>query len=271
MCSVMLLVYLLTLVFIAASRHVEEPKIWVSDVRSLRAAAVRQSSPSIPNSPLTARFKKRPSVDIYTPHHPRYCPVQPLPHHMALSTDYEIEPFHPVFAAPEQMDIPHASDLPEAIPLPHAPIIPSFTKPIPPLPPKETRNARSLLPQFDMRPEPVSSVQHPSSGRPSRPMPAQSNSIPLPLPLGDWPRQDVMQLPAKLKRKPRPPSAFEFPRRHLVTTDRACVPADTTNTSVTQPRPRRPSGPRQRIPSGDAGYRPAPQDLYPFSVGRRDT
>lgn len=268
------LVYLLVLVFMAASRYVRDPNIWVSNVRTLRATGVRQSSPNIPNSPLTARFKRRPSADHYTPQTPRYRPVQTLPPHMGLNSNYEIEPFRPVFAAPEQMDIPHTSDLPEAIPLPPVTIISSFTKPMPALPPKETRNARSLLPsQPNMRPEPVSSIEYPSSSLPSRPsvpVPGQSCSLPSSSPLGDWPRQDVMQLPAKPKRKPAPPSAFEFPNRHLVTmasTDGRPVPADI---SVTQPRPRRPSGPRQRIPSGDSGHRPPPLNLYGISVGRSD-
>lgn len=229
---------------------------------------MRQCSSSPSNSPLTARFKKRPSVEIYSPRPARPQPGRAFPY--GLNCEYEIEPFRPAFATPEQMDISYSSDLPEATPLPPAPIFippPSYTKPVPPLP-KEARNVRSLsLSQYDVRREPGSSREHAISSRPSGPVSGQSFSLPSPSPLGDWPRQDVMQLPAKAKRKPTPPSAFEFPKKHLASmasTDRAPSPADMNpiSTSVTQPRPRRPSGPRQRVPSGESGHRPAPLNLY---------
>lgn len=280
--------------FIAASQHGGELKIWGSDVRGLRASAVRQWSSIAPNSPLT-RFKKRPSVDIYAPHR-----TLPFPHHGGLRDDYEIEPFRPVFVAPEQMDIHHSSNLPEAMPLPPpaaaatiplftkpipppppavAPIIPMFTKFIPPLP-RDMGDVRpASLSQVDMLRGLVSSIEYASSGLHPGPVSGQSKSqsLPSPSPLGDWPRQDVMKLPAKPRRKPLPPSAFEFPNRHMATmtcmasTDGApgAVPADT----VTQPRPRRPSGPRMRVPSGENGHRPAPLDLTGISnydTGRRD-
>ena len=253
--------------FIAASRHHGEPKVWVSDVRDLRAAALRQCCSISPTSPLTSRFKKRHSADMYTPYPPRSSPVQTFhfPRRTGLSDEYEIEPFRPVLVAPQQMDIPHSSNLPEAIPLPPPaapPIIPSFAKPIPALP-RDTGNERSLsLGQVDRPRELVSSIEYKSSGRPSVPVSSQSRSLPSPSPLGDWPRRDVMQLPAKPKRKPLPPSAFEFPNRHTGTmpsTDRG-LPPDST-----QPRQRRPSGPRLWVPSGESVHRPVPLDLSGIS------
>ncbi|KAH0827082.1 hypothetical protein J3R83DRAFT_4768 [Lanmaoa asiatica] len=255
---IVVLIYLLALVFIAVSQHHEDPKIWVSDVRALRAAAVRQCSSSIPNSPLTTRIKKRASVDIYTP--------QPLraqqTFHLrgGLGAGYEVEPFRPAFVGPEQMDVPHSSNLPEAIPLPPLAVIPSFMKPIPALP-RDTGNALSLsLGQLDLpRPELASSIAYSNPGL-SGSMPNQSSTLSSPSPICDWPRPDVMQQPAKPKpkRNPPPPSAFEFPIRHMATAS-APVPVDT------QPRPRRPSGPRLRVPSGDSGHRPAPLDLSGIS------
>jgi hypothetical protein len=274
MCTVMLLVYLVALMLLTVSQHHGEPKIWVSDVRGLRATAKRQCSPITPNSPWTNRCKKRPSVDIYTPYPRRSSPVQPFPfpYRTGLSDDYEIEPFRPVFVATEQMDIPHSSDLPEATPLPPpaaAPIMPSFSKPMPALP-RDAENVRSRsLIQVDRPQGLVSSIEYTRSGRPAGPVSGQSRSLPSPSPLGNWPRQDVMQLPAKPKRKPLPPSALEFSDRHTGTMARAPVPPDT----VTQPRSRRPSGPRLRELSGDSVHRPAPLDLSGISnheTGRRD-
>jgi len=210
-------------------------------------------------------------MDIYAPQPARSQPVQAFPSlpHRDLSADYEIEPFQPVFAPLQQMDIPYSSNLPEAIPLPPlAPplIVPSFSKPIPPLP-RDTANVRSLsLTQLDGPRELVTSIEYADSQQFSGPVTRQSSSLPSPSPLGEWPRRDVMQLPAKPRRK-APPSSHVFPNRHMASTDQAPLPADT----VTQPRPRRPSGPRVKVPSG--GHRPAPLDLSSISnygLGRRD-
>lgn len=263
---IVVLIYLLVLVFIVASQHHEGTKIWVSDVRALRATGLQQCPPSTPNSPLTS-FKKRPSIEIYIPQPVRFQPVQPLHHRGGLSSEYEIEPFRPAFAGPEQMDAPHSSNLPEAIPLPPlaaAPTIPSFNKPMPALP-KDTGNVHSLMRgQFDSPQVLVSSIVYSSSASlPSGPVQSQRNTLPSPPPLGNWPRQDIMQQSVKHKprRKSPPPSAFEFPERCMATTERASVPADT----ATQPRPRRPSGPRLRVPSVESVHRPAPLDLSGIS------
>ncbi|KAF8136704.1 hypothetical protein EV363DRAFT_1157645 [Boletus edulis] len=257
MCTTMLLVYLLALVFIAASGYGDDPKIWVCDVRSLRAAAVRQCSPRTPDTPLTPPFKKR--VDICRSRPAPYHPAQNFPSLVGFGSEYDIEPF--VFATPEQMDTSHLSNLPEATPLPPTSTISLSMKPIPPLP-RLARNVRPLsLSQFNMAREHVS-----SDGQRSGPVSGLSNSLPTPSPLGDWPRQDVMQLPGKPKRK-APPSAFEFPEKHTVamaSTDRVRVSADTAGT-FPQPRPRRPSGPRERVPSGESGNRPA-LNLYSIRV-----
>lgn len=234
---------------------------------------MRRCSSSRSNSPLTTRFQRRPGVDIYAPRPARSQPVRPFPSfpHTGLSADYEIEPFHPVFSAPQQMDIPHLSNLPEAIPLPPcaAPsIVPSFVRPAPALP-RDTANVRSLsLTQLDRPQELVTSIEYADSRQISGPVPCQSSSLPSPSPLGEWPRRDVMQLPAKPRRK-APPSSHVFPDRHIASTDQALLPADT----IMQPRPRRPSGPRLKSSSGESGHRPAPLDLSGVSnyeVGRRD-
>ncbi|KAG8217817.1 armadillo-type protein [Butyriboletus roseoflavus] len=271
---IVVFIYLLALVFLIMSRHHEGTTIWVTDVRTLRVTVLRQYPPlpSTPKSPLTPALKKRASIDIYTPQPVRSYPVQTFYRRGGLSSEYEIEPFRPVLAGPEQMDIPHASNLPEATPLPPlavAPIIPPlFMKPMPALP-KDTGNVHSLMrSQFDPPQTLVSSIAYSSSAGPP-PVPSKSSSLPSPPPLGDWPRQDVMQLPVKPKhmRQSPPPSAFEFPNRYMVTTERASVPTDT----VTQPRPRRPSGPRLRVPSVESVHRPAPLDLSGISnyeIGR---
>lgn len=262
-----MLVYLLALVFIAASQHHEDLKIWVSDVRTLRAAVVRQYSTTILHSPSATRFKKH--ADIYTPQPVRSQPTQILRGCGGLGPEYKIEPFRPVFVAPEQMDIPHLSNLPEAIPLPPSaavPIMPSSMKPIPPLP-QNTLNGRSALGLFDTSRELASSISYSSPNLPSVPVPRQSNSLPSPSPLGDWPRQDAMKQPVKPGSKRSPPSAFEFPNSHVAAVASTDQPLDT----LTQPRPRRPSGPRLRVPSGESGHRPTPLDLSGISnyeIGR---
>lgn len=263
---IVVLIYLLTLVFIISSQDHEVQRVWGSDVRALRMAALRQSSSSTSNSSMTTRFKRRASVDIHTPKPMRSQPVQPFYHRRGINTEYEIEPFLPVFVGPEQTDV-HLSNLPEAIPLPPSAalsIVPPFAKPIPALP-KDTVNVHSLsLGQFDPPRGLGSSIVYSSlAGRPSGPVPSQRNSLPSPCPLGEWPRRDIMQLPvkpkSKSKSKPMPPlpSVSEFP----------------TVDTVTQPRPRRPSGPRLRVPSLESGHRLPPLDLSGisnFETGGRD-
>ncbi|KAG9318788.1 hypothetical protein JVU11DRAFT_888 [Chiua virens] len=248
--------YLLALVFIAASRYSEDPRIWYSDVRVLRVTVVSQWSPSPPSSPYSTRFKKRTDVDVFTPQPVRARPPQFLHHHgFGLATDYEIEPFRPVFASPEHMDV----HLPEAIPLPPsatAPVVPSYMKPTHPLPD---------LNQFDRPRELVSTITYGNSGAPSEPVTRQSNTLPSPSLLGDWPRRDIMKQPAKLKRMPPPPSAFEFPNRHVPTVAPNDRPVTSEGGPVTPHRPRRPSGPRSRVPSVESVHRPAPLDLSEIS------
>lgn len=264
-----MLIYLLALVFIATSQHHEGLKIWVSDVRTLRATAVWQCSSTTPHSPSANWSKKPANIDIYTPQPVRsQPPTQPLRHHRGLSTEYKIEPFCPVFVAPEQMDIPYSSNLPEAIPLPPlaaAPIIPSSMKSIPPLPQDSLNLCSVSLSLFDTPRELASSISHTNPSLPSAPVPRQRNALPSLSPLGDWPRRDVMKQPVKRKRKSPPPSASEFPESHTATVASSDRPFD-----ITHPRARRPSGPR--VPPTGSEHRPAPLDLSGISnyeTGRR--
>jgi len=256
MCAIMLLIYLLVLVSIAASRYHGDLKIWVSDVRTLQVPTVKQISPT----PTVVRTKQRANKDVYIPHPPRSQPTQIAQHFAGLSSKYKIEPFRPVFVAP---DTSH-SNLPEAIPLPLAvtPVIPS-SKPFP-IPPQD------MLGLYDMPRERERVPSSPHLGpRPPVHVPRkQSMSLPTPPPLGDWPRQDIMRQPVKPRKHKLPPSAYEFPGSHAGGSDLPDVSA--------QPRPRRPSGPRLRLPSGpENGQQLVALDLYPgvstsYITARRD-
>jgi len=264
MCTIILLVYFFTLVVIAASRYYREPRIWASRVHALHAVAVQQNLGS-PNSPsFTVGFKKHPSLEIYAPRPVNIRPAQ-IPHHLAgLEGRYKIEPFRPVFVVPEQMDVGHLSNLPEATPLPPSgAAMPSFIKPMP-VWPRDGRTKISPLADLDLLRELKSSTSTGNPGFTSGPAKKYRPPLPSPSPLGDWPRRDIMQRPVKPKprRRSPPPSTFEFPKPHMTTmTSVEQAPAD----GCGQPRPKRPSGPRLRVPSVDGAHRPPPLDLRGIS------
>ena len=237
---IIVLIYLLVLTFLATSRCHGDREMWDSDVRNLRALTAKQTS-APPHTPTVVRTKQRTD----TTRRPPRSRAQIAQHYGGLSSKYEVEPFHPVFTAPEQMDTCH-SNIPEAIPLPKPKPVPSQDI---------GRTLSVSLGLYDMPPErerlPSSSYPGPSQTVyvPLK----QSVSLPAPSPLGDWPRQDIMKQPVKSRKHKVLPNASEFPRSHVGGSDAPNA----------QPRPQRPSGPRLRMPSGENGRRPVALDLYP--------
>ncbi|KAF9246205.1 hypothetical protein BU15DRAFT_40329, partial [Melanogaster broomeanus] len=259
-CTIILLLYLLLLIFTVVTHQRDDPGVWNSSIRDLRFVTARQCLSSAPSSPSAPRFKKRTQVDIYTPQPLRPAPVPNYLHRAGLGSEYEIESFRPSFSATEHMEVESSWNLPEAVPLPSAMAAP--VRPAPamassarlhsltsPYPASGQRNIPKELP---------SSIVYAGQARPSPP--TQSTSLPSPSPLGNWPQRDIMEQPVKSRRRP-PPSAFEFPKRHTTEPTSASSPPDPSS----QPRPRRPSGPRMRTPSADSTLRPAPLDLSGIS------
>ncbi|KIJ68978.1 hypothetical protein HYDPIDRAFT_172484 [Hydnomerulius pinastri MD-312] len=255
MCTVILLLYFLLLIFIAVTHQRDDPGVWSSSVHNLRWVTARQCLSSAPNSPSDPRFKKRAPVDIYNPRPVRPVPVPAYVHRGGLSPEYEIEHYRPAFSATDHMDLESSLSLPDVIPAPRTIPVPAMPAPV---------MLHSEAPRY---PAP-GQHQLPSSiiyaGQPSAPTQAVPSSLPSPPPLGEWPRRDIMEQPIKNKRKPPPPSSFEFPKRSTIpVTDRPPIASPPDPPS--QPRVRRPSGPRMRTPSGDNTQRPVPLDLSGIS------
>ncbi|KAF9227538.1 hypothetical protein BS17DRAFT_773924 [Gyrodon lividus] len=245
-CTIMVLLYLLLLIFTAVTHQRDDPGVWNYSARNLRLVTARQCLSSAPSSPSAPRFNKRAPMDIYTPHPVRPAPVPAYFYRAGLGSEYEIEHFRPAFTATEQMDVESSLNAHEAVPLPImvAPVIPAPTRPALAMPhPKPSPSPYPILGQRGIAQQLPSSIVYVSQVQP--PASTQSTSLPSPSPLGDWPRRDIMEQP--VKSKPRlPPSSFEFPKRNTIpSTEPSSV------SSPDQPRTRRPSGPRMRIPSGD--------------------
>ncbi|KAH7923517.1 hypothetical protein BV22DRAFT_577822 [Leucogyrophana mollusca] len=265
-CTVIMLLYLLLLILTAASCQRENPAVWQADIGELNRATARQCLPSAPNSPVLPRFKKRPPPEIFAPQprRPSETVKAMYTHRAGLSSDYEIEHFNPPFPAAEQLDYDVPSSVPEAKPAL------SLTLPAPAL--IHTQPQRSPLSRSpDAGPRTSVSFFYPNQVQSSIPFQLAPPSPPSPPPLGEWPKQNALKEPTRVKRKPPPPSAFEFPSKRVTLPASELPPASTSYDPLLHPRKRRPSGPRMRTPSNDDGQRPPPLDLsrvHSYDVSR---
>ncbi|KAH7889290.1 hypothetical protein F5I97DRAFT_496613 [Phlebopus sp. FC_14] len=252
-CTIILLFYLLFLVFIVVTHQRDDPTLWICSVRNLFRLTARQCLSSAPSSPSVPRFKKRVPLDIHYPHPVRPVPVPAYIHRAGLSSEYEIEHFQPVPAGAEQMDVESVLSLPEAVPIPPPKPAPAILR--------SSEAPRHPIPNSIGIPRELSStIVYSGQTQPSIPAPRTTTTSPPPL--GDWPRRDIMELPVQRKA----PSSFDFPRRCTLPSS-GRPPGQThplPDPPLSQPRTRRPSGPRLRTASGDI-TRPAPLDLSGIS------
>ncbi|KAL4077017.1 hypothetical protein V8B97DRAFT_1915194 [Scleroderma yunnanense] len=283
-CTGILLVYLPLLICTAIAYQRDNPDIWNSTVRRLRWSVGRQSLRTPPSSPIMSRFSKRiepfPAV-TYAPQ-----PVRPIPrpvyidHDRAgLGSEYEIEryqsPQHQRMPVTEQMSVEVRDSIPEAIHIPLSGQTQAFASqlrppraPLPPPPPAPVLVRSTGAPRhpiydsFAAGQELSSTITY--SNRPKIQQAEQPAPPSHPAPLGNWPRQDIMEQPVKRKRRtlPTPGNSGVPPSTITQQTATAGVSStgaghpgheasSSTQVPLDEPRARRPSGPRLRILTSD--------------------
>jgi len=231
------LLYLFLLVVTAVTTQQIDPGVWHHNVRYLRIEATRQCLPSAQNSPTTPHFNQSRGAPVV--HNPRATrPVLPIyERHAGLSSEYDIESYRPYAADRMSVD-----SLPEAVP------VPPVSHPTPAF--IYSQNIRRLIsPEMDPPPAPRlhTSIVYAKPVLPPIPVQQTPPSAPSPSPF-NWPRANVMDHPVKARKKSLP-SAFEFPRRSAQ--GPSDLPSNSSTDPLSHPRPRRPSGPRLRVPSCD--------------------
>ncbi|KII88650.1 hypothetical protein PLICRDRAFT_41854 [Plicaturopsis crispa FD-325 SS-3] len=259
MCTIILLIYLVLLIEGALGIQHRYPNIWHTSVRDVEWNEGRQCLPSPPSSPTLPRFlKKAPSTHIVAPQPRRPAPATLYSHRNGLGSEYQIDHF--------SMPMPTIIDLPPLV-----------------APPEHALH--SSPPEPSLYPQSVQPALPTTASRSRRPLVVR-NSTSSPPPLGDWPRENPFDKPARSRRKP-PPAAFKFPAEAASapavdnssvlssttpfappTTGSLPTPSLSTASPGSSPPRSKPFGPRTRSRTNSSGemHRPPPLDLTRISA-----
>jgi len=279
---IVVLAYLIVLISTTVFYQQDNPDIWSSTVRRLRWSVGRQSLCTPPSSPIMSPKRIGPLPGVtYAPQ-----PVRPIPRPVyhgqpGLGSEYEIEryksPQNQRMPVSEQMSVEARDSLPEAVPIPlsgQAHVLAARRLPQPPRPPPSPSPPPPAVvrpsgapphPIYDSfaavrkLPSTITYANRPGAQQAEQPAAPSHPSL-----LGDWPRRDIMEQPVKHKRRTRDtltsrgsgvPSTIQQTATASVTSADAGHPGRGAPSSAQplfdEPRARRPSGPRLRIPSND--------------------
>lgn len=224
----LVLLYLVCLVCAVIIRQKRDPQVWHSDVVEFYRSEARHGLNSTPSSPILPRFCKEPELIAPQPRLPP--PKAVYAYRSGMGPEYQIEHFRPSSPAAERPVLPNPIAAPQ-----------QYTR---------TALTSASAPAPSLYPQSVHSTL--TTRQPTRPSAAS------PPPLGDWPRPNAVDQPARNKRKP-PPAPLEFPSKDTSGT------VASVNSSLSQFS--RPRVPRKGSYSTDA-RRPPPLDLTKISAFR---